>query len=89
MIIREIGDTSGLCPTLFNMAHIHLAKQEIEQALALFVQVYQIATQIGEFEALQALENLANDSGQDGLNFWQALADSYQSPVISDQLSKP
>ncbi|MDM8567903.1 tetratricopeptide repeat protein [Thiotrichales bacterium HSG1] len=73
-IVREIGDTSGLCNALFNIAHIHLAKQEPEQAREKFVQAYKIASEIGLHQVLQALEQLANDGGKDGLNFWKEMA---------------
>ena len=59
---------------IFNITNIHLAKQEPEQAMEKFVQVYKIAYEIGLHQVLQALEQLANDGGKDGLNFWKEMA---------------
>ncbi|WP_062155170.1 tetratricopeptide repeat protein [Beggiatoa leptomitoformis] len=72
-IRQEIGDVAGLCATLFNMGHIHLQNKEMQEGIAKFVEVYRIAHKIGEAQALQALEELAKDLGEDGLNYWARL----------------
>ena len=73
-IRREIGDLAGLCPTLFNIGHIQAAKQDLPGALASWLEAYRIARRIGEAQALQALDGLAKELGQDGLGFWEQLA---------------
>ncbi|MEZ5575736.1 MAG: tetratricopeptide repeat protein [Candidatus Competibacteraceae bacterium] len=46
-IRRAIGDRAGLCPTLFNMGHIYWQKDEHQQAIACWVEAYQIAKEMG------------------------------------------
>ncbi|ALG66487.1 tetratricopeptide repeat protein [Beggiatoa leptomitoformis] len=79
-IQQEIGDVAGLCATLFNMGHIHLQNEEVQEGIAKFIEVYRIAHKIGEAQVLQALEQLAKDWGQDGLNYWEQ---------VSQQMSEP
>ncbi len=74
-ISREIGDARGLCATLFNTSHIYAQNEQIEEALGAWVAVYQLASRIGEAQALAALEDLAGQIGlPDGLAGWAALA---------------
>ena len=73
-IKQEIGDKTGLCATLFNMGHIHIENKEIQEAIKAWLKVYSIAKPIGFAEALQALENLAEQLGlPNGLEAWEAL----------------
>jgi len=57
-IRREIGDRSGMAYTLFNMGHIHAQKGDLGQALAAWVAVYRLASQMHLAEVLQALQGL-------------------------------
>ncbi|EIJ41795.1 tetratricopeptide repeat protein [Beggiatoa alba B18LD] len=76
-IRQEIGDVAGLCATLFNMGHIHLQNEEVQEGIAKFVETYRIAHKIGYAQVLRALEQLAKDLGQDGLNFWKQLSKQF------------
>jgi hypothetical protein len=58
-----IGDKAGMCATLFNMGHIHLAKGEKEKALSAWLEVYEIAKVIENAQALEALDGLAEHFG--------------------------
>lgn len=74
-IQQAIGDKAGLCATLFNMGHIHWQNEEVPQAISAWVTVYQIATGLNLAQALDALENLANQLGlPGGLDGWAQLA---------------
>ncbi|TNJ37182.1 hypothetical protein FGF66_11030 [Chlorobaculum thiosulfatiphilum] len=74
-IQQEIGDKSGLCVTLFNMGHIHLQNDDIQNAVSAWVTSYRIAKAINLAEALQALESLAGDLGlPGGLDGWGQLS---------------
>ena len=73
-IYREIGDRTGLCSTLFNMGHIHMTRKETQEAMSAWVTAYLIAKEIGHAEVLVALKNLAKGSGEEGLAFWERLA---------------
>ncbi|MCI5133421.1 MAG: tetratricopeptide repeat protein, partial [Candidatus Electrothrix sp. EH2] len=75
-IQREIGDVAGLCATLFNIGHIHWQNEEQQEAVACWVQVYQLATKINLAQVLEALENLAGQLGlEGGLQGWAKLAE--------------
>ena len=76
-ITREIGDRAGLCVTLFNIAHIHRAKKEGEQATSNFVKAYVVAKEIGYSQILEALESMTQDQG--GLAFWGNMANQLES----------
>ena len=78
-ISRAIGDRAGLCPTLFNMGHIYCEKGEYQQALAYWVKAYRIAKEIGSAEDLVALENLAKQLGDKGLEYWEQLSQQMES----------
>ncbi|PWH12137.1 MAG: hypothetical protein DDG60_14725 [Anaerolineae bacterium] len=79
VIRQQIGDRAGLCATLFNIGHIHAQKGEIRQAVSAWVTVYVIAKQINEYQALQALSNLAPQLGMPaGLEGWERLAQQMQ-----------
>ena len=69
---------AGLCATLFNIGHIHLQNEEIQEALDMWVQAYRIAKQIGWAEALNNLDNLAKEQGGAGLEFWEELARQFE-----------
>ena len=58
-ICVEIGDKSGECATRFNIGHIHLAKDEVQEAFASWLEVYEIAKEIENAQALEALDGLA------------------------------
>jgi tetratricopeptide (TPR) repeat protein len=75
-IFQEIGNVVGLCPTLFNIGHIHLRNEESQKGMTKFVEAYLIAKRIGYAPTLQALDKLAKNSGQDGLEFWEKLSKS-------------
>lgn len=70
-IRQEIGDMAGMCPTLFNMGHIHWQNEEKKEAFAKWIAAYQIAKKIGFAQALDALDSLAKKLGGDGLAFWE------------------
>ncbi len=71
-ILREIGDRAGLCcATLFNIGHIHMANGEFPEAISAWTEVYKIAIQINEAQALAALESMAKQLGGNGLAFWE------------------
>ncbi|MCA9982077.1 MAG: hypothetical protein KDD89_14635, partial [Anaerolineales bacterium] len=60
---------------LFNMGHIHLQNEEVNEAVQAWVTVYQIANRINYAQVLQALEGLAGQLGlPGGLAGWAALA---------------
>ena len=48
-----------MCATLFNMGHIHLANDEVQEALGAWVTVYGIAKEIEYAQVLEALDGLA------------------------------
>jgi len=74
-IRQEIGDKSGLCATLFNIGHIHLQNDEQDEAYEKWIMVYQIASQIGYAQALDALAGLADQLKMEGgLDAWATLA---------------
>ena len=62
-----------MCATLFNMGHIHWANKEKEKAFEKWLAVYAIAKEIGEAQALSALDDLAKKLGGTGLENWEAL----------------
>lgn len=71
-IRQEIGDTAGLCATLFNMGHIHAQNKELPEALKAWGTVYGIAKKINLAQVLDALENLAEQRGMEGgLAAWE------------------
>jgi len=74
-IQQEIGDIAGLCATLFNIGHIHYQNKEIPQSLKTWVEVYRLAKPMNLAQALDALENLAEQielpGGTDG---WERLS---------------
>jgi tetratricopeptide (TPR) repeat protein len=73
-IQQEIGDIAGLCATLFNIGHIHYQNEEIPQSLQAWVSVYRLAKPMNLAQALDALENLAEQLGlAGGLNSWEML----------------
>ena len=73
-ISQEIGDKAGLCATLFNMGHIHIQNNEVQEAVSAWLTVYSIAKAINEHAALQALAKLAPQLGlEGGLQGWEAL----------------
>jgi len=69
---------AGLCGTLFNIGHIHLQNEEVQEARAAWVQAYRIAKQIGLAQVLNALDNLAKEHGGAGLEFWEELARRFE-----------
>jgi tetratricopeptide (TPR) repeat protein len=75
VIQQQIGDKAGLCSTLFNMAHIHWQNNELDEAMRLWVEVYNIAKPRKLAQALDALEKLAEKLGLTGeLDAWEKLA---------------
>jgi tetratricopeptide (TPR) repeat protein len=74
-ICQQIGDKAGLCATLFNMGHIYMQNEQVQEAVGAWVTVYVIAKQINEYQALQALSQLAPQLGlPEGLEGWEELA---------------
>ncbi len=80
-IRQEIGDVAGMCATLFNMGHIHLQNDEHSQAVTAWVTVYRLAKPRNIAQALEALENLAQQLGlpeqlgvSGGLEAWETLS---------------
>ncbi|MCQ3945465.1 MAG: hypothetical protein DPW21_02080, partial [Anaerolineae bacterium] len=74
-IRRQIGDKAGMCATLFNMGHIYAQNEQIQEALSAWLTVYKIAKKINEYQALQALSQLAPQLGlPEGLEGWEMLA---------------
>lgn len=65
-ISQEIGDNAGLCATLFTIGHIHWQKEEKQEAMGAWVQVYLVAKKLNLAQALQALEGLAKQLDLDG-----------------------
>jgi GTPase SAR1 family protein len=74
-IQQEIGDNAGLCATLFNMGHIYLQNEEMQQALAAWVAVYRMAKSMQLSQALNALQSLAEQIElPGGMAGWEVLA---------------
>ena len=74
-IQQEIGDSAGLCATLFNMGHIHWQNGEQAEALEAWVMVYRLADSMNLIQALDALKGLAGQLGlPGGMDGWEALA---------------
>ncbi|MGB0733279.1 MAG: tetratricopeptide repeat protein, partial [Pontibacterium sp.] len=74
-IRKEIGDTSGLCVTLFNIGHIRLRhKRDARGAFEAWLEAYRIASKIQLAQVLEALEDLAPQLGlEGGLDGWAML----------------
>ncbi|MFZ2726446.1 MAG: tetratricopeptide repeat protein [Methylococcaceae bacterium] len=73
-IRQEIGDKAGECTTLFNIGLTYLeAFNNNEQGIAMLLQAYLIAKQIGLAQILQSLEQLAKQMGGTGLENWEQL----------------
>jgi len=71
-IQQAIGDTSRLCTPLFNMGHIHWQNEEFAGAIRAWVAVYDIAKKINLAQALDSLENLADQlEWSGGLDAWE------------------
>ena len=74
-IRQEIGDSAGLCATLFNMGHIYLQNEEVSNAVSSWVTVYRMAKPMNLAQVLQALESLASGIGlPGGLDGWEQLS---------------
>jgi tetratricopeptide (TPR) repeat protein len=85
-IQQDIGDKAGLCATLFNMGHIHAQDNDMQKAAEAWITVYVIAKEVGEAQALQALENLAPQLGLDGgLAGWDKLANQIQANTLPEE----
>jgi hypothetical protein len=73
-LFQQIGDSSGLCATLFNIGHIHFQKEEVSQAVQAWVMVYRLAKSMNLAQALDALKKLAEQLNlQGGLDGWEKL----------------
>ena len=56
------------------MGHIHLQNEDIQEAINVWVNVYQLAKPMNLAQALQALESLAGSLGlEGGLDAWEKL----------------
>ena len=78
-ICQQIGDKAGLCVTLFNMGHIHVQNDQMQEAVSAWVKVYTIAKPMGLANVLQALSKLAPQLGMpEGLEGWEQLAQRMQ-----------
>ncbi len=74
-IQQEIGDSAGLCATLFNMGHIYLKNEDLSNAVSAWVTVYRMAKPMNLAQVLQALESLAFGIGlPGGLDGWEQLS---------------
>ena len=73
-ISAEINDVAGLCASLFNIGHLYWQQKKQAEALGAWVQAYELAAPRQLAQALAELDNLAQQLGQDGLNFWAKLA---------------
>jgi len=74
-IHQEIGDKSGEGRALFNIGHIHWQNDEQDEAYEKWVMAYQIASQIGYVQMLDALAELAGDLEMEGgLDAWASPA---------------
>ncbi|MEI6141409.1 MAG: tetratricopeptide repeat protein [Mariniphaga sp.] len=74
-IRQEIGDKPGLCETLFNMGHIYWENGDKNNAMATWISVFRMASQINLAQVLQALKGLAAEIGLDGgLAGWEKLS---------------
>jgi tetratricopeptide (TPR) repeat protein len=78
-IYQAIGDRAGMCATLFNLGHIYVEKNAIAEAMGSWVTVYKIAKAINLQQALDALEGLSNQNRQNGLAFWEEMAQQWDS----------
>ena len=76
VISRVTGDRAALCTQLFNMGLIYWQKNGRQQAVACWLEAYQIAKEVGLAEALTNLERLAKKMGGDGLEYWEQQARS-------------
>jgi len=61
----EIGDKFGCCTTKFNLGHIYLENDNTKEAIACFDEVYTVAKEIENYQALEALDDMANHHGVD------------------------
>lgn len=60
---------------LFNMGHIFLQNQQIQEAVQAWITVYRLTKPIGLAQALQALTELASSLGlPGGLQGWERLS---------------
>ena len=88
-ISREIGDTAGLCATLFNIGHIHAHNKEYQKAMEAWLTVYQMASQCNLAQLLEALEQLAGQIGlEGGLDGWARLEKQIEEKATSDTTPK-
>ena len=81
LAIRQlINNKAGLCTTLFNMGHIYVQNNQMQDGISAWVTSYTIATQIGHAKILQALSKLSPRLGlPEGLDGWKQLAQHMQS----------
>ena len=74
-ISQDIGDAAGVCATLFNMGHISWQNDQQDEAMGMWINVYQLASQIELAQVLKALASLAGQLGlEGGLEAWARLA---------------
>ncbi|MEI7748263.1 MAG: tetratricopeptide repeat protein, partial [Chlorobiaceae bacterium] len=74
-IQQEIGDSEGLCTTLFNLGQTHERKGDRTYAESVLVSSYRLAIQMNLSEILKALGVLAPHFGlPEGLAGWEMLA---------------
>ncbi len=70
----QVGDWSGMCPTLFNIGLNYWQDNEQQKAMANWLEMYGIATNIHQTQAIQTLEKLSNQLGlKGGLAKWEEL----------------
>jgi len=74
-IQQQIGNSAGLCATLFNMGHIYIQNKQVQEAVGAWVMVYRLAKKMNLAQALDALRNLAPQLGlPEGLAGWEMLS---------------
>ncbi|WP_345106739.1 tetratricopeptide repeat protein [Candidatus Villigracilis vicinus] len=78
-IQQQIGDSAGLCVTLFNMGFVYIQNEQQQEAYSTWVNSYLIAKKINYYQVLEALKNLAPQLGlSEGLAGWEDLANRMQ-----------
>lgn len=74
----EADDKAGLCQTLFDIGHIHLQNEEVEEAMGTWINAYSIAKSIRLTHVLGSLKELAEQLGYSGgLATWENLAQPF------------
>ncbi len=80
IICQKIGDSAGLCVTLFNMGFMYIQNEQQQEAFSTWVNSYLIAKKINYYQVLEALKKkLTPQLGlPEGLAGWEELANKMQ-----------